>query len=147
MEVIHYPRAGLRVRCDKDVHSRVKQACKNFALWLRLNMEFPIRVVVYIKKDYHIKTYQSKELVSATFLGPDDKNLEPYIRVASGDYEELTSERGEENAIYAILTSMAHEIIHYRQWIDDRELSEDEEEEEAEEEGEKLVDRYYEWTE
>jgi len=143
MKVIRYPRAGLRVRCDKDVHPRVKQACKNFAFWLRLNMGFPIRVVVYINKDYQIKTYQTKELVSATFLGPDDKNLEPYVRVASGDYEELTSERGEENAIYAILNSMAHEIIHYRQWIDDRELSEDE----AEEVGEKLVDRYYEWTE
>ncbi|MDQ8738833.1 hypothetical protein [Paenibacillus sp. LHD-38] len=100
-------------------------------------------MVVYIKKDYQIKTYQTKELVSASFLCPDDKDLEPYIRVASGDYEELISERGEENAIAAILTSIGHEIIHYRQWIDDREFSEDE----AEEEGGKLVDHYYEWTE
>jgi hypothetical protein len=136
---MRYPRSGLRVRCDKEVHPRVRQACKNFAIWLRLNFEFPIRVVVYIKKEYQIKTNHTKKLVSATFLGPDDKSLEPYIRVASGDYEKLTFERGEENAIAAILNSMGHEITHYRQWIDEREFDEDE----AVKGGLELVEDYY----
>jgi hypothetical protein len=99
-------RSGLRIRCDQEVYPLVKKACINFAFWLRLNMEFP-------------------------------------IRVASGDYQELTSERGEENAIAAILISVARQIIHYQQWIEDREFNE----QEAEEEAEKLVDDYYEWTE
>jgi hypothetical protein len=137
------PRSGLRIRCDQEIYPLVKKACINFAFWLRLNMEFPIRVVVYIKKDYQIKTMHTKELVYSTFLGPYDKSLEPYIRVASGDYQELTSERGEENAIAAILISVARQIIHYQQWIEDREFNE----QEAEEEAEKLVDDYYEWTE
>lgn len=133
-------RSGLRVRCEKGVNTTVREACLDFAVWLRLNMEFPIRVIVYLKKSYQIKTIDRKEWVSATFFAPYDKRVEPYIRVAAGDYEELVEERGTDNAIYAILNSMAHELVHYRQWIEDRELDEGE----AEIEGSKLVDNYYE---
>jgi hypothetical protein len=106
-------------------------------------MEFPIRVVVYLKKDYQIKTLDSKEKVSATFFAPYEKNIEPYIRVATGDYEELLSERGEENAIFAILNSIAHEIIHYRQWLKNSDLDEEIAETEAELEGTRLVDEFF----
>jgi hypothetical protein len=68
---------------------------------------------VYLKKDYQIKNKYSKELVSATFFAPYDKAIEPYIRIATGDYEELVSERGEIDALWALLGSMAHEIVHY----------------------------------
>ncbi|MGD7009127.1 DUF2750 domain-containing protein [Metabacillus sp. 84] len=109
-------------------------------MWLRLNLEFPIRVVVYVKKDEQIKTLYTKEWVSASFFAPYDKNVEPYIRVAAGDYDELVKEEGEINAVYAILNSFAHEIVHYRQWIEDREFDELE----AENKGLRLVDDYYE---
>ncbi|MFE4243802.1 hypothetical protein [Peribacillus butanolivorans] len=143
MSNIQYLRSGLRVRCEQGVNSRVRQACLNFAIWLRINKKFPIRCVVYIKKDYQIKTLDTKEMVSATFFAPYDKDVEPYIRVATGDYEELVSERGEEDAVFAILNSMAHEIIHYQQWIEDRDFDEDE----AENTSTILVDNYYDWTE
>ena len=68
---------------------------------------------MYLKKDYQIKNKYSKELVSATFFAPYDKAIEPYIRIATGDYEELVSERGEIDALWALLGSMAHEIVHY----------------------------------
>jgi hypothetical protein len=42
-----YPREGLRIRCDKEVHPEVRRACLEFAKWLRNEFEFPIRVVVY----------------------------------------------------------------------------------------------------
>ena len=103
MSNIQYLRSGLRVRYEQGVNSRVRQACLNFAIWLRINKKFPIRCVVYIKKDYQIKTLDTKEMVSATFFAPYDKDVEPYIRVATGDYEELVSERGEEDAVFAIL--------------------------------------------
>ncbi|WP_223596195.1 hypothetical protein [Neobacillus bataviensis] len=51
----HYPRTGLRLRCEIGVNPKVRSSCLNFAAWLRLNMEFPIRVVVYLKKNYQIK--------------------------------------------------------------------------------------------
>ncbi|MFS0605303.1 hypothetical protein [Peribacillus frigoritolerans] len=49
------------------------------------------------------------------FFAPYDKTVEPYIRIATGDYEESVSERGKNDALWAILSSMAHEIIHYQQ--------------------------------
>ena len=58
-----------------------------------LNWEYPIGVEVYLKKSDQIKTIDSKGMVSATFFEPYDKNVEPYIRVATGDYEELVQER------------------------------------------------------
>lgn len=101
-------------------------------------MEFPIKVVVYLKKNYQIKNRFTKELVSATFFAPFDKNVELYIRIATGDYEELVLERGEIDALWAILGSMAHEIIHYQQWVGDKDLDEDE----AENRSEELLDGF-----
>lgn len=54
--------------------------------------------------------------VSATFFAPYDRAHEPYIRVATGDYLELKREGGRDDALAAILCSVAHEIVHYEQW-------------------------------
>ncbi|WHY77306.1 hypothetical protein QNH20_25075 [Neobacillus sp. WH10] len=117
-----YPRTGLRIRCEQGVHPEVKRACLEFAKWLRKEFEFPIRVVVYLKKDYQIKNKFTNELVSATFCAPFDKREEPYIRIATGDYRELLEENGQDDALAAILGSIAHEMGHYYQWIDDLDL-------------------------
>jgi hypothetical protein len=101
-------------------------------------MDFPIRVVVYLKSDYQIKNRTTKEYVTATFFAPYDKDVEPYIRVATGDYDELIQNRGKVDALYDKLDSIAHELIHYQQWIKDEKMDENE----AEEKGIKLVDRY-----
>ncbi|PGK52058.1 hypothetical protein CN918_30165 [Priestia megaterium] len=136
-----YPRSGLRLRSETGVHPEVRQTCIDFCKWLRTRMEFPIRVVIYLKKDYQIKNRYSKELVTATFFAPYEKDVEPYIRIATGDYEELIEERGKEDALYAMLESIGHELVHYRQWVEDREL----EEEEAEQKGVEMVDEYAEF--
>jgi predicted ATPase len=120
-----YPRTGLRIRCEQGVHPEVKRACLEFAKWLRKEFEFPIRVVVYLKKDYQIESKFTKELVSATFFAPFDKREEPYIRIATGDYRELLEENGQDDALAAILGSIAHEMGHYYQWIDDLDLDEE----------------------
>jgi hypothetical protein len=92
-----------------------------------------------LKKDYQIKNRYTKELVSATFLAPYDKNLEPYIRVSStGDYLEMLDERGQDNALAVILGSIAHELGHYYQWVDDKELDE----EGTDDSREELLDEY-----
>ncbi|MFS0892538.1 hypothetical protein [Peribacillus frigoritolerans] len=134
----NYPRKGLRLRSEAGVHPEVRSVCINFCKWLRTQMEFPVRVVIYLKKDYQIKNRTTKQMVTATFFAPYDKNVEPFIRIATGDYSELIEERGKKDALYAMLDSIAHEIIHYQQWLENRELNE----EEAEEEGYKLVDSY-----
>jgi hypothetical protein len=118
-------RNGLRIRSEQGVHPEVRRACLEFAKWLRKEFEFPKRVVVYLKKDYQIKNRFTKELVSATFFAPLDKSVEPYIRIATGDYIELLGENGQDDALAAILGSIAHELGHYYQWIDDLELDEE----------------------
>jgi hypothetical protein len=134
----NYPRTGLRLRSEAGVHPEVRSVCIKFCKWLRTQMEFPVRVVIYLKKDYQIKNRTTKQMVTATFFAPYDKNVEPFIRIATGDYSELIEERGKKDALYAMLDSIAHEIIHYQQWLGNRELNE----EEAEENGYKLVDSY-----
>jgi hypothetical protein len=47
---------GLRVRSDQGVNVYVREASIDFAAWLRLNMKFPKRVIVYLKKSNQIKT-------------------------------------------------------------------------------------------
>jgi hypothetical protein len=101
-------------------------------------MEFPIRVVIYLKKEDQIKNRTTKEMVTATFFAPYEKDVEPYICIATGDYKDLIKERGKIDALYAMLDSIAHELYHYQQWLEDKEL----EEEEAEEKGSQLVDEY-----
>lgn len=133
-----YLRTGLRLRSEPGVDLEVRIVCINFCKWLRTQMEFPIRVVIYLKKDDQIKNRTTKEMVTATFFAPYEKDVEPYIRIATGDYKDLIRERGKIDALYAMLESIAHELCHYQQWLEDKELGE----EEAEEKGSQLVDEY-----
>jgi hypothetical protein len=119
-------RTGIRIKSDPEVHSEVKRACIEFAKWLRKEFEFPIRVPVYLKKDKLIKNKISKEMVTATFFAPFDKNAEPYIRVATGDYEDMLKQTGKDEALANILSSICHELGHYYQWIDGLEFDEEE---------------------
>lgn len=126
-------RRGLRLRCDKGVHEDVHFAAIHFCRWLRSEYEFPIRVVVYLKNKTKIINSQTRETVTATFFAPFDKSAEPYIRVAVGYYSDIIAQNGRLHAIYPIVESIAHEVAHYFQWIDDKDLSENEAEEMAEE--------------
>ena len=71
-------------------------------------------------KKYLIST--TGERASATFWGPFDKTQEPYIRIAVDDYEDILESFGKDNALAAILGSMAHELSHYFQWLKDLDI-------------------------
>lgn len=116
-------RTGLRLKFDKNVNEEVKRSCKEFCKWVRCNYYFPIRVPVYIKSAAKIKALDG-EYVSATFFQPIDKFDEPYIRISTGDYEDMLKKRGQDNALAAILRSISHELTHYFQWINDIRLTE-----------------------
>lgn len=139
MELI-YPRDGLRIRSINGVDPEVRKACLEFVKWLRKRMDFPIRVVIYLKKDYRIKNKFTKEIATATFFAPYTHEEEPYTRVATGDYAELRNEIGKDNALASILLSIAHEIIHYKQWLVDPMCNFSEEE--ADSEADNLIDEY-----
>ena len=109
-------RKGIRVRFDKSVDEEVKRACKEYIFWLRKWYEFPIRVPIYFKSSKFV-TASTGEKLSAIFFGPYDKTVEPYIKIAVGDYEDLLEEVGKDNALCAMLCSITHELSHYFQWI------------------------------
>ena len=132
------PRSGLRLRTISGVDPEVRRSCIEFAKWLRKNMDFPIRIVIYLKKDYQVKNLTTKELVSATFFAPNDKKVESYIKIATGDYQELLEELGTDNALASILNSIAHELIHYQQWLKDENFGEIK----AVKKAEQLIDQY-----
>ena len=115
-------RTGLRMRGQRG-HPEVRQALNRYARWLRRSHVFPIRVPVYLFPSPTIIT-QDGAHVSASFFGPFEMHVEPFIRIATGDYPELKRSRGRDDALAAYIISLSHEIAHYYQWLERRPMSE-----------------------
>ena len=116
-------RSGLRIRFTSDVNPEVREACLKFGKWLRMEYFFPIRVPVYVKGKKYIQSMDG-EMVYGTFFQPYSKTDEPYIRIATGSYTENLIKLGRDEALALILETMAHELTHYFQWINDIKLTE-----------------------
>jgi len=108
-------RRGIRIKGTRG-HPVVAKALVRFASWLRQTQEFPIRVPVYLSPLEKVRALDGR-LCSASFFAPWDRNVEPYIRIATGDYRELHEEMGRDNALASFIMSLAHEVVHYQQWV------------------------------
>jgi len=139
-------RTGVRLKFDKEVDPEVKRACKEFLAWIRTEYYFPIRVPIYVKASEKIRA-KDGDMVYGTFFGPDDKNVEPYVRISAGDYVERLKKRGKDRALTGILLSIAHELTHYFQWINDIQLTPIGEERQATMYARYIVDEYAETRE
>jgi len=115
-------RTGIQFRYERTVDPEVKRACSQFAIWLRSEYYFPLRVLVYVKGTKTIRTKDGENVVGS-FFEPFSYLDEPYIRIATGDYEELATTLGKDNALATILLSLAHELTHYYQWINGVQLT------------------------
>jgi hypothetical protein len=113
-------RKGLRIRGNRG-NPVVRRALMRFARWLRAEYDFPIRVPVYLYPTDHIITQDGKK-VSASFFAPYQRDVEPFIRISTGDYFSLSKEKGRDNALAGFLCSLAHEVVHYNQWIETGEI-------------------------
>src|SRR5262245_7815735 len=116
------PRSGLRVRGHRG-HPEVRRAFVRFARWYRSHYDCPIRVPVYLHSRPRVIT-MTGESASASFFAPWNRAVEPYIRVATGDYATLKAEMGRDDALAAFICSLAHELVHYTQWLATGKLSE-----------------------
>lgn len=114
--------SGLRFVIQKGVDDEVRRACKEFGVWLRREYYFPKRVPVYVKNSKRIKA-RDGDMCTGIFFGPDNRDDEPYIRAAAGDYYELLEKWGKDNALGTILGTIAHELTHYFQWVNDIKLT------------------------
>lgn len=108
-------RRGIRIRGYRG-DREVAAACKKFARWMRVHYEFPIRVPVYLSPHDTLKTMHGETCVAA-FFGPWDPLEEPYIRLATGDYRREAARLGRDDALAGYLHSLAHEVVHYQQWV------------------------------
>jgi hypothetical protein len=116
------PVAGIRVRGQRG-HPEVRAAIIRFARWLREHRSFPTVLPVYLSSGEMVRTIEG-ELGSASFFAPYSKKDAPYVRIATGDYPETRRRRGRDNALAGYLASLAHELVHYDQWLNDEELHE-----------------------
>jgi len=107
-------RSGLRIRGER-VRPEVRRALVRFARWVRQEYDFPIRVPVYLHSAEYLTTRDGRRVV-ASFFAPFDRKVEPYIRIATGDYPKLKAQSGRDDALAALICSFAHEVIHYQQW-------------------------------
>ena len=108
-------RTGLRMRTSRG-HPEVRLALNQYAKWLRKAYAFPIRVPVYLFPSRTILT-QDGNHVSASFFAPFDRDVEPMIRIATGDYPELKRLWVRNDALTACIMSLSHEVVHYNQWL------------------------------
>lgn len=134
-------RQGLRLRFDKGVDPLLREECLRFARWLRQEYKFPIRVPIYIKNWKSIKCIDGGSAFGTCFI-PNSYKDEPYIRIAVGDYAELSSKWGKRDATLSILRTIAHELTHYYQWINGVQLTQEIEERQATKNS-KLIIEYY----
>ncbi len=63
---------------------------------------------------------------SASFFAPYRREVETFIRIATGDYKRLKGELVRNGALASILCSFAHEIVRYNQWTQKRPFTEKE---------------------
>ena len=103
--------------CGHRGHPSVRASLIRYASWLRTVVEFPVRVPVYLLPDDQVRTADG-QLVSASIFLPWERQLEPYIRIATGDFPRLRRACGRDDALGAYLCSLSHEVMHYRQWIE-----------------------------
>ena len=115
-------RKGLRVHYEKGVEPEVKRAIRDCIKWLRSEYVFPKRVNLYVKSAERIKA-QNGDRVCGTFFRPADRDAEPFIKIATGDYLNLLSEIGKDDALASILHTIFHELTHYFQWLNDLNLT------------------------
>ena len=115
-------RSGLRLRFDRDVAPEIRRGCLAFAKWLREYYVFPVRVPVYGKAAERVRAMDG-EMVYGTCFCPERLDVEPYIKVATGSYAAMCRSDGKDDAQAAILYTLAHELTHYFQWLNQLELT------------------------
>lgn len=115
---------GIYLRFSKGVDKELRSVILSFTRWLRFFYKFPVKVVVYVKSAPYIVNKETREKVCASIFLPYDKKQNPYVNLATGDYDDLIKENGLYSATCSILSSLAHEITHYFQWINDADLNE-----------------------
>ena len=112
---------GLRI-IGRHGHPEVKQCLIRFAKWLRKEHEFPVRLNVYLFPDKFITAKDGDDKCLTTMWLPDSHEKYPYIRIATGDYEDRKKQDGRDNALASDIHLFCRSIIKYWQWLETNEF-------------------------
>ena len=137
---------GLRLVFEKNIDSEIKRASKEFCNWLRTQYDFPVRVTVYFKTKEYLMSESGEKIVS-TFWSPDNDEEEPYIKMATGDIQDLIKKRGKNNALATLIISIVHDLTYYFQWIYGIDFSSDKSKKQAWYYANRILDKYSETRE
>jgi len=124
--------------CGQRGNREVKDALIRFARWLRARYEFPIRVPVYLRPEATLVTRSGETDIVTSFFAPFDTSVEPYIRIATGDYPDEKAAEGRDDALAGYLYGLAYQLVNYFDWLDEKERPE----RRVRERADRIVDRY-----
>lgn len=112
--------SGIVFIYDKKANKEVKRACVNLEKWLSKNIYFPVKLYVYIRNSIRVKTTKGESVVGRLSVPKNREHIENgdvFDEIAIGDYKKLLNTKNKSVALADILDPIAHEIIHYFQWI------------------------------
>lgn len=115
----------------------MRRCLQRYARWLREQVDFPVRVTVYLSPRKMLLT-RAGDSAQSILRVPTDRRESAHILIAAGDWNELLRERGRDNALAAYLHVLSEEIVFYRQWIERKQPAR----RAAERKGEALVRAY-----
>lgn len=118
----HPCRKGLRLHYDKSIHPEVKRAVNEYIKWLRTKYLFPKRVCIYVRSKKQIRA-RDGDFVSDIFFWPYNREDEPYINIATGNFEHQIIQRGKDDALASILFAVSANLTHYYRWLNDIQLT------------------------
>ncbi len=129
-------KTGLRIH-GRNGHPEVRDALVRFACWIRREREFPVQVNVYLSPLERVIARDGDKCTGLIWI-PDDPSRYPYIRIATGDYDERKREDGRDDALASDICTLCHELIHYWQWLEHNDMWE----KGVARQASRLVDRY-----
>lgn len=117
------PRTGLRIVGHRG-HPEVRDCFVRLAVWLRPRLDFPVRCPVYLTPHAEVRSMYGGTCV-AKFFGPYDLREEPFITIATGEFDAEVAEFGRDNALGGYIGALGHELVHYYQWLAEREFDDE----------------------
>ncbi len=114
-------RKGLFLHIHPHIHPFIRREVLLFGKWLRLNYQFPIRVHIHIPNARRVLSHDGDLCYGICFI-PVDPNESISVYIAGG-YKDIGELQNLQNFTWTTLGTLAHELGHYFQYINQIELT------------------------
>ena len=125
---------------EDGIDDELKKLYRSFAVWLRRNYVFPVRINIYILNCEKIRLRNGQMSYGSFRWFP---NKTPIIKIPSAVEKALLNEYTIDEIYEQILSSLVHELTHYYQWILDLNQSNSVSERQANYYRYRIIEKYY----